>query len=312
MGAGYQQTRTGINIWNLPVDVYTSQNQQAGGLVIADCPPTATVRTCIQQFLTTWQSQGVTTIRFFIGTAVPMDDPGPFFMPPNCQAGTWCGFWTAPNAIQGDYSHPWLYNYGSPTLSSSWRGNLALFFSDVKTYAPGMSISPTLGLDPGGPYLPSTVSDCSGAGTLMFYRWLPYGQETTTASSTTAQFDDGDGINTCYSAGSGNPYFWGWGPFEALVSGIASAASQTGVTIQELDILQEHNLYYFTVQARLIYDNAHNFGVLGYVRSVIGPQATFSGGATNTTQGFDCGSIYVDSAMLLFTSEITGAIGGLC
>jgi hypothetical protein len=147
----------------------------------------------------------------------------------------------------------------------------------------------------------------------MFYPWLPYGFEQSN------RFDDGQDINTCYSGGSSNPeFFWGWAPFESLLSGIIQAAGPQGanVRIEEMDILQERNFYDFTVGARLIYDNVNHVDVLGFIRSTLASggfdssRATFSGSATNTIQGFDCGSIYGDSAMLVKTSEITGAIAG--
>lgn len=86
-------------MWNVPIDVYLSQNQQPGGaLVIADtatCPATTKIQTCIQQYLANWSSQGATTVRFFIGMAVPMDDPGPFVVPPICNAQNQTPCWAA-------------------------------------------------------------------------------------------------------------------------------------------------------------------------------------------------------------------------
>lgn len=250
-----QPTVTGINIWNVPIDVYLSTNQQGSSLIINDsnCPGTAIIRSCMQQYLASWHSQGASTVRFFLAMTVPLDDPGPFF-----GSG-------APSASEGNYSHPWLYNGGNPTVQTRWLSNLLNFLTDVKNA--GMSILPTLSFDPGGPYLYNSgnqASDCAGqGGLLMFYRWVPYGFEQSN------RFDDGQGINTCYSGGSPNPYFWGWGPFQSLFGGIVGKAAQAHVTIQELDIMQERNLYYFTIDARLIYDNAHSFDVLGFIRSTL-------------------------------------------
>jgi hypothetical protein len=238
---------------------------------------------------------------------MPLDYNGPV------GGGSWQYYGGAtPRAIDGNYSHPWLYNSGSPTVQTQWLTNLQDFFTDAKNA--GMAILPTLSFDPSGPYLynPVTpVSDCAGTGSLMFYPWLPYGLEQSN------RFDDGDGINTCYPAGASNSeFFWGWSPFQSLFGGLANAMYLSGVTLRELDIMQERNLYYFPIEARLIYDNSHSFDVLGYIRSTLGSYgysgslATFSGGASNTVLGYDCGSIYGDSAMLIFTSEITGAIAG--
>jgi len=305
--------RTGINLWNIPIDVYQSTNSQGGFLVIpdSDCPGTAIIQSCVQQYLASWQSQGVSTVRFFVAMTMPMDYPtGNFFSN------------GSPNVKDGNYSHPWLYNNNDPIVQPQWLANLQAFFADVKNH--GMSISPTLSFDPSGPYLydsANQVLDCAGSGFLMFYPWLPWGFEQSNGPEQSSRDDDGKGINTCYAGGSPPParFWWGWVPFESLFTEIVKAASaQYGVNvpIQEVDIMQERNLYYFPIQARLIYDNQNNFGVLGFIRSTLSANgfssgvATFSGGAVNTIQGFDCGSIYGDSAMLILTSEITGAIAG--
>jgi len=262
----------------------------------------------MQNYLNNWgKTQGASTVRFSIAMTMPLDYPA--------SGNVHWGYETSgPEPWDGEYSHPWLWNNGHPIVQSQWLQNLKAFFADVK--AAGLAISPMLSFDPAGPYLydsANPASDCAGHGPLMFYPWLPYGFEQSN------RFDDGQDINTCYSGGSSNPeFFWGWAPFESLLSGIIQAAGPQGanVRIEEMDILQERNFYDFTVGARLIYDNVNHVDVLGFIRSTLASggfdssRATFSGSATNTIQGFDCGSIYGDSAMLVKTSEITGAIAG--
>lgn len=78
LSAGFPPTMTGVNIWNVPVDVYQSSNLQGGSLVIANCTgnPTPTIQSCMQNYLNNWgKTQGASTVRFSIAMTMPLDYP---------------------------------------------------------------------------------------------------------------------------------------------------------------------------------------------------------------------------------------------
>jgi hypothetical protein len=316
----YNPTLTGVNIWNVPVDIYTQPNVDpyAGGALIKGCSTTWTIQACIRSYLQTWQNQGVTGVRFFIGIAAPLTMPASYFHDPNY---SFVPSFTpgSPQSRDGDYSHPWVWNGSGPVIdTSNWQPNLLLFFADLKTY--GMSASPSLGLDPGNAYLSSLEADCRGQVALKFLPWMPYG-------FTPDGYVDCKDINAAYSAyARNNPYFWGWSPFQSLVTAIVSSAYQVPghLPLREFEIMQEQNFIAFTVEARMIYDNVHGFDVLQSVRNTLQSYyyspalATFStipqfpdqDTGLNNQYGIDCGSVWGDSAMLLQASALTGAFAG--
>jgi hypothetical protein len=53
----YNPTLTGVNIWSVPVDIYTHSNVDPtnGGPLIANCSTSSTIRACIRSYLQTWQ-----------------------------------------------------------------------------------------------------------------------------------------------------------------------------------------------------------------------------------------------------------------
>jgi hypothetical protein len=170
--------------------------------------------------------------------------------------------------------------------------------------------------------------DCTGTYDLKFLPWIPYGF----LHDAPAEGDeDCKNNNDSYSTyANANPYFWGWAPFESLVTTVVSSAYSAGVSIREFEIDQEQNFVSFPVVGRLIYDNKHyDGGTLGYnvlskVRGILSTYSYNSGLATysmipqfpdadtgyNNANGVDCGSYWGDSAMLLETSALTGAIAG--
>lgn len=270
----------------------------------------------MKTFLSSWSSQGLTGVRFFLGIGMPMD-----YTP--ASGWSWVGGRT-PQATDGNYSHPWDSN---GNVVSTWSSNLLLFFQDVASVSPNMAVTPSLALDTGvSGDIPANLGNalitnsattaCDDANSpLMFFPWLPFGYRTTTTTIGLAGEMDCKGINAAYSQwASSNPQFWGWGPFESMVNTIISNIRTAGLPIREFEIQQEVNFFYFTTQARLIYDNKHSFDVLGFVRSALGSdggKVTLSGGLSNLEQGqSDCGSLYGDSAMLILTSEFTGAVAG--
>jgi hypothetical protein len=200
--------------------------------------------------------------------------------------------------------------------TANWQPNLLLFFQDLRAF--GMSASPSLGLDPSNAYLTSLELDCYGQTQLKFLPWIPYGY-------TPAGDEDCHDINAAYDTwANGNPYFWGWTPFQSLVATIVGSASSANLSLREFEIMQERNLITFTVEARLIYDNIRGFDVLQSVRNTLQSYgyspylATFStfpqfpdqDTGFNNQYGIDCGSVWGDSAMLIFTSALTGAFAG--
>jgi len=225
---------TGVNIWNVPVDIYTQSNVDPynGGPLIANCPTTTTIRACIQSYLQTWQSQGVTGVRFFIGVAAPLQMAASYFKEPDGFVASYTP--GSPLARDGGYSHPWIWNGSQAVIDvANWQQNLLYFFRDLATY--GMAASPSLGLDPGNAYLTSDQLDCTGANQLKFLPWLPYG-------FLPNGFEDCQGINDAYKTwANGNPYFWGWGPFSNLVSAVVGSARSAGISLREFETMQERH-----------------------------------------------------------------------
>ena len=243
----------------------------------------------------------------------------PIGMPP--PAAGWYNN-SAPQASDGVYSHPWLWNASSnaPVVSSTWLNNLQLAFSDAATYS--MSVVLNTSFDTNGAFFASNISECTGTkGLLKFMPWMPYGL-------TGAGYDDCQGINYAYGTwAAANPYFQAWGgwvPFTSLFSNVVYRARAANVSLREVDIEPERQLDQFTVEARLIYDNISGFNVLEYIRGALqnwgysGSIATFStvlvapsaDTGLNNQYGVDCLSVYNDSAMLFKESELTNAYGG--
>lgn len=215
--AQYSPTATGVNIWNVPIDIYTSLNQDAynGNVaLISNCSTSVTIRSCIQGFLASWRgpggSQPVTGIRFFLGVTAPVSMPASYFSDPSYPSFVPAYTPSGPTSRDGNYSHPWIWSGSAPVMSPAWASNLALFFDDLAYY--GMKASITLGLNPQNAFLTSEEKDCTGTYNLKFLPWIPYGF---LYGGPADGFEDCEDNNDAYSTwANANPYFWGWAPFE--------------------------------------------------------------------------------------------------
>jgi hypothetical protein len=299
--AGYSPTITEINLGPVPLDVYMSSSTNGTlGTLLPTCPTSYTIRNCYKLFFNNnsgispytsgnYVGQGVTGVRFLFSMA----------------SGGW-------------YSTPWDA-YGN--VSSTWTSNLTTFLSDLYSYGI-VRITPTLGLDGWGgtPITPSpAVYDCTNSYALVFFPWMPFGH--LASSHNTPDCQD---VNDAYSSANANPYFWGWTPLFNLVDAIFGAVSSSSLALAEFDIYNEMNILDFTIYGRLFYDNVHDSAggsgttdVLGTLRSSASYYGlneyaiTASTPSDNpTSSGYDCGSVYGDSALIVKESELTGALAG--
>ncbi len=287
VASAYSPTATEINLGPFPIDNYYATNNG----ILPSCPSTYTIQQCVAYFFNSnssvqpyspnnYVAQGVTGVRF--------------------QFGVQGGF----------YSTPWD---GSGNIQSAWVNNLRAFLSDLRAFGI-LRVTPTPALDGwGGPYITPNppVYDCSGSTPLVFFPWMPFGHLQTNG------YPDCQDNNNGYNIANGNPYFWGWSPFFNLMNQIFAAISASGLQLGELDIDNEVDLVDFTVQARLIYDNAHSTDVIGTLRSYAAAYGLNSGFVTfsvpsqqPSAAGYHCGSLYGDSALILQQSELTGAYAG--
>jgi hypothetical protein len=158
--------------------------------------------------------------------------------------------------------------------------------------------------------------ECPGPSTLHFFPWLPFGLD-----PTNNDWPDLQGYNNAYFCSPPNPQFWGWSKTFSLFNQVFSAAQSNGLTIREFDLQNELNIGAFTVSARLLYDNVTATPVLSTLRQNLASHG-FSGGGAATVSvtsaspdpssglGYDCGSVYGDSAMFINLSEFLSAVYG--
>lgn len=293
--AGYSPTKTEVNLGPVPIDLYFSTN----GSTLPNCPSTYTIRQCIKLFFNNnsgsspyssdnYVGQGVTGVRFMFGV------------------------------MGGGNSTAWD---SSGNVRSTWVTNLSAFLSDLYSFGI-VRVTPTPSLDGWGqPTNTITLdsSDCSGASSLYFYRWLPWGY-----AQANPAVPECSGNNNGYSTANGNynpghtsSNFWGWSPLFNLVNTVMSSVYSAGLQLREFDLNNEFDILDYTVSARLIYDNTTSTDVLGTLRGYASnygfdPYAvTYSEYSYNSTvSGYHCGSVYGDSASILAISELTGALAG--
>jgi hypothetical protein len=274
-----------VNLGPVPIDLYSSSIANNG--TFPSCAASQSVRSCMQTFLANYAWQGVSGVRFQLG-------------------------------LGGGYVNSTAFN-ASGQLRDAWIDNLSMFFYDLR--AVGIRrITPTTALDEdwSGTLQSETVAYRAGTGcptgskTLLFLPWLPFGLDPVTHQP------DGVLQNDSYTCAPANPGFWGWLPYFQLVDVVAAEARATGLTIEEWDIQNELNLYYFTVQGRLIYDNTSTppTPVRAMVDQLLS-QAGFAGAATysvaagNPASGnATCRSVYGDPAVIVTASELLAAFGG--
>lgn len=94
-----------------------------------------------------------------------------------------------------------------------------------------------------------------------------------------------------------------------------------GLVVEEAEIESEVNLEGFTVQARLVYDNTHMTSVVGGLGQDMANQGfsssrvtvsvpTYNVAASVDGGSYDCGSVYGDSAIIDYSSQMLAAFGG--
>jgi hypothetical protein len=290
LGGGYAPTVTEINISWFPIDQYASSSPQNG--TIPSCPSSYTVRQCLAYFFNNnpnngwpynsnnYVGQGVTGVRFIF-------------------------------ALQGSSTSPWD-QHGN--VQAAWVQNFQTFLSDLRGY--GITrVTPTPALD-GGTFQSSSTNDCTGTRQLFFLPWMPFGYVQVSVNPPN-YYPDCQGVSNGYNIAARNPNFWGWAPFFNLWNQVIKAVAGSGLQLGEIDLDNEVNLTDFTVGARLIYDNTTNTDVLSGVRYYLSCYSlspwlvTFSTTGSNpNVAGFDCGSVYGDSAMILHESSLTAAYAG--
>jgi hypothetical protein len=227
-------------------------------------------------------------------------------------------------------STPW--NAGG-VVQTVWLESLYQFFSDLHKYGiqyvtpdPVMTATwseqtPTGGYPtcppPSGTYLcTQAVTSCGTTGkTLAFFPWLPFGLDPNNSYR-----PDNQGNNQAYNCSAANPHFWGWSPFFNLMAAVAQQAQSAGLTVEEADIDNEIKLEQFTVWARLLYDNITMTSVVQGVGEAMAPygfnssRAMIDVGTYNVAAyagaGWDCGSVYGDSAIIDYSSQLLAAFGG--
>lgn len=274
------------NLGPLPVDLYLAPNSRAGGLIVPNCPASNTVRACIQIQLAGFHRQNVTGLRFMFGI----------------------GGGGNSTAITPD-----------GTLRPAWVQNLSLFLADVKASGiPAVTPTPVWGAWGGDFSVRRTVFDACRQRmlTYTFFPAQPFG-------SLSENFYPADGgINDAYACSPANPIFVGWRKLYTMLEQVFGAVQQSGLAMTELDIVNEINLSWFTVTARMIYDNTDSQNpreadVLGNIRSLLAKHgfapgiATYSVGLTPTAAaGWTCPDAWGDSARLDILDTLWGAFAG--
>jgi hypothetical protein len=282
-----------VNIGPLWVDQYTYTDMNTGRSVFPACSATLSVRGCMQKFLSYYAKQGVTGIRF--------------------QFALGGGAGSTPFNAQGK-------------VLSTWLRNLEAFFADVKS-AGIRNVTPTSTLNQswsgsaGGislktktvPYQKGKQCTQTGMETLAFFPWLPYGLDPSQPGEPPADKE----VNVAYYCSPKNPIFWGWTPLFNLVDGVAKAAQDEGVEIEEWDVENELDLWNFTNEAREVYDPVTHTPVLYNVGEALAKHGFKSTAATfsvtvpsPTIAGAACDSVYGASAYATWGSELLAAETG--
>jgi hypothetical protein len=293
--AAYAETRPRleVNIGPLWVDQYTYNDINTHRSVFPACSATLSVRGCMQKFLSYYAKQGVTGIRF--------------------QFALGGGAGSTPFNSKGQVNAVWLVHLKS-------------FFSDVrsagiKNVTPTSTLNQSWSGSPGGINLKTMTVPfqkgprCTKTGTeeLSFFPWLPYGLNPNDPTYSPADKYD----NEAYYCSPKNPIFWGWTPFFNLVDGVAKAAEDESVNIEEWDVDNELDLWNFTNEAREAFDPVTNTPVLSHVGAVLASHGFKSGAATFSVTApspsiaaAGCNSVYGVSAYATWGSELLAAETG--
>ncbi|MFB3777838.1 MAG: hypothetical protein ACE141_09505 [Bryobacteraceae bacterium] len=303
--AGISPSITEINLGSFPVDQYSTNVMNNG--IFPNCPSDVSVRDCVKRWFNNnpgfgtvypgnYVSQGVTGVRFFFALGGG--------------GGTGAGGTSTPFNADG-------------SVRSAWLTNLSNFFYDLKqsgilrvTPMPVMT-----GIWSGTGSLAAEPAQRDSCGTedktLYFFKWLPFGLEY--HADANDYWPDEKDNNDAYNCAAANDVnFWGWSKLFNLIDQILAKAQLRQLTVEEFELENEVDLFYFTVQARLIYDNTTNTKVIESIGEKMSAhgfssrRVTVSAGVHRSADenGGHCGSYYGDSAMILGTSELLAAFGG--
>ncbi|MFN7925137.1 MAG: fibronectin type III domain-containing protein [Bryobacteraceae bacterium] len=317
-------SRVEVNLGPLPINLYSDSqmNLLNGQPVVPPCPTTKTVRQCYKDAFVPYRvDQNVTGVRFQFGI---------------------CGGGNSKALNNCDQTGP--TNPPPIAENPNWDANLSLLYQDLKDAGiNNVTLTPALhgfGGDEGAWYrTPSggffTITDpCRPNSPLTEVEHWPASPYLLVPAGNTGAFTQGPHLgffSQSYNCSprnnrySDNPrgtfigYPWLYNVFSRAVN----LARQKGLTVVEFDLQNEVAIDIFTVQARLIYDNKYDEDVIGHVRAIMAPDqlrvttSSLTGGALKPwietelqAAGFDCPSIYGDSARIYGSSELLAAFGG--
>jgi hypothetical protein len=311
--------RAEVNLGPFPFDYYLDTNTSDTQVELPNCPSGSTIRSCMQNAFSSYASQGVTGMRFMFGLcgdvqSTPLSYSSSLPAPPAGLAPA-CG----------------NFNPTISSVNSIWLAGVDAFMEDVAAYGGGdLTVSPTPSFFTSGTPLYQAVPDTcnSNAMTSFYFEYtVPFPE---VSHGTPA----GQGINGYYTCGAHNQWFVGWNNIYMAINALLGAASSYGVTVEELDIQNELNLNDFTLDARFLYDSdpgvpagytnagqtdssTGSVNVLSSLRTLMSnngfdPLRVFpsSTGVDSSVAGYDCGSVYGDSARLMHLSGAAAGIGG--
>lgn len=293
-----------VNLGPLVVDRYDGVQSNSGN--IADdlgCNASSIYRTCVQQILNYYSSEGVVGVAIQLGMAGgPLGSGGSGSTPFANISGTENQGWlnNLSNFFQDVQSAQIPYVSLRLNMSGGWGGSesMAYTYCTIETSGPGSGTGPVQPCGP--PPNPPLVQR-----QLFCYPWLPWCNYTYTD-----QF--GSSSEQCYGCGNAygynnNPYLpytvnlggedlpgsWGWtanSPFVKWFGDVLSLAKGR-VIIREITLIDEVLLSQTPVQARMVY---HNYNTeAGNVSSPVSILSTL--GAVMQSRGFDPGAVIVST-----------------
>jgi len=307
-----------VNLGALPVDKYQDcvLNNHTYVPTCNDPNNNKSVRTCIQEVLAGYRTQGgatvATGVRFLFGLG------GGGYSTPFNPTGHGLRPWLAKlNDFLKDV-HDAGYTKVTPTpvLVEAWS---AVHGSPFHTDQTG-------------------VSSCGTTKKMRWFPWLPFGLEISVndeclnnPSKACNPLPDCAGYNNAYNVAASNPHFWGWASYFNLMDFVFQKVQANGLDIADFDVQNELDLFNFTVLGRLIYDNTTSVDVIGEPNDperqpgIRGKMRTYFGQDADTRvtfstmikrpsyvaddPNFNCPSFYGDSAMIIRESERLAAFG---
>lgn len=286
-----------VNLGALPVDLYTNGSMNTNRAIIPSCDASTSVRACIQSILANYHSQGATGVRFFFGLG------GGGYSTPFTTHGHGLKCWLANLSLFLQDVRDAGYTHVTPTpvLVDAWSAKTSHFYTDTDSQG-------------------QPIYGCNQKA-MRFLPWLPFGLEKWSGEDPGQMIPDCGHMNNGYNAALNNTYnFWGWGSFFNLMDYVLWEVQAHGLKVEDFDIQNELDLFNFTVEARLIYDNKNSVDVVGGMQQKMAAnfgepyryRVTFSTQAKRPKKpeqgGYDCESYYQnDSAMIVRASELYAA-----